>query len=153
MAVWNWIAIPRFHPRPSHWPEITSQRCYRCSSAQKTYHPARSVLGRYWQYRLSTGSRILSVSDAIVVSDVGGLTMRSQDRCEVCHVGRMLVYVTRRGERFIVRYRRCNRCSFTSKAISMKASESSTNFLSSSASNAMIQPSVTTSPTGSQTNA
>jgi len=45
--------------------------------------------------------------------------MRSLDRCQVCQVGKMLVYVRRNLFRHIVRYRRCSTCRETDKTIQM----------------------------------
>jgi hypothetical protein len=56
--------------------------------------------------------------------------MRSLDMCDSCQVGTMLVYVTRRFERHIVRYKRCSSCRCTSKSVQMISEnpiESSTN--------------------------
>ena len=57
--------------------------------------------------------------------------MRSLDRCQSCELGTMKVYVTRRFDRHVVRYKRCSKCRETSKhvtMISLNPSESSTDF-------------------------
>jgi len=65
--------------------------------------------------------------------------MRSLDRCQVCEVGKMHVYVKRNLFRHIVRYRRCSTCRETDKTIQMIPSESSTDFLETRFSSHMIQ--------------
>lgn len=46
--------------------------------------------------------------------------MRIADDCNLCPDGRALVYATIQGERYTVRYRRCDQCGETSKSIQMK---------------------------------
>lgn len=42
--------------------------------------------------------------------------------------GRLLVYVTRRIDRFAIRYRKCSHCKRTTKTISVEIEKSSTDF-------------------------
>lgn len=64
--------------------------------------------------------------------------MRIADDCNLCPDGRALVYATIRGERYTVRYRRCDQCGETSKSIQMKSVLSSKHSVEPEQANATI---------------
>ena len=64
--------------------------------------------------------------------------MRVADDCNLCPDGRALVYATIQGERYTVRYRRCDRCGETSKSIQMKTFLSSKHSVEPEQANATI---------------
>ena len=64
--------------------------------------------------------------------------MRIADDCNLCLTGKAKVYATIRGERYTVRYRRCDQCGETSKSIQMKTFLSSKHSVEPEQANATI---------------